>query len=153
MFQWQKFSGQTSRHVTYFYTVSPPARRFRGESSVLYIGQTEKQINIRYKQETETNNTQGNSQATNIRTSHVIRFLQARGDKVELFFTEGIDMNLAKHQADAFGRLLQVWNKQHYLKKFTPRSDGTLEVEIEKFLLVHYADAHLEGPPLNNRAG
>src|SRR5438046_2858351 len=89
MFQWKMFSGQTSRKVTYFYAVSPPARRLHNDSSVLYIGQTENQINIRYRQETETNNTPGNSQATNIRTTNVIRLLRARGDQVALFFTEG----------------------------------------------------------------
>ena len=152
-FQWIKFSGQTERNVTYFYAVSPPARRLRGDSSVLYIGRTENQINIRYKQETETNNTPGNSQATNIRTTHVIRSLRAHEDEVALFFTTGIKVKSLKHQVQAYGQLLQEWNKSHYLKEFKLNLDGTLDVEIEKFLLVHYTKEHLEVPPLNNRCG
>ena len=153
MFRWHPFTGQRTRNVTYFYAVTPAVRRLRGESSVLYVGQTENEIAARYKQETETNNTPGNTQATNIRTSYVMRQLRAHGDHIDMFFTESISFVLPKEHVVSYGRLLETWNKNNFVKQFKPRPDGTLSCEIEKFLIANYADEHLEVPPLNNRAG
>jgi hypothetical protein len=153
LFRWQAFAGQSIRDVTCFYAITPPAGRLRGRSSVLYIGQTTNAIDARYRQETETNNTLGNTQATNIRTSHVFRAIRARGDRIELYFTEGISFRLPKERVDQYGQLLEIWNKNHYVKHFKPNPDGSLDLEIERFLLSHCADEHLEVPPPNNRAG
>lgn len=152
-FRWERFSGQSTRDVTYFYAVTPEVARLRGKSSVLYIGQTENGIDVRYRQETATRNTPGNSQATNIRTTHVISTLRVGGAEIELFFTAGLSMDLAGVDARSYGELLETWNKNHFLKEFEPRPDGSIDVQIEKFLLAHYAAQHLEVPPLNNRAG
>jgi len=149
-FQWHKFSGQEDASVTYIYLVTPPVSRLQGQSSILYIGKTEQAISKRFIQATRTKNTPGNSQATNIRSSHISQLLFDRGDKIELYFTHGLLFELSGKEANDFEHILQIWNKSHYLKFFKPDSNGNVDVSIEKYLLVEYSNIHLEVPPLNN---
>jgi len=149
-FRWQRFSGQNSHFVTYIYLVKPSVCRLRGESSVLYVGKTKDSIAERYKKETQTRNTPGNSQATNLRLSHLIPLLRGRGDEIELYFTDGLSFPLPPAEAADFGKMLETWNKSHFRSKFKQDVNSIFQVEIETFLLIHYAAAHWEVPPLNN---
>jgi hypothetical protein len=149
-FQWHRFSGQGDSPVTYVYLGTPPVGRLQGDSSVLYVGKTEQPIDQRFAQATRTKNTPANSQSTNIRSSHIMRLLTQRGDQIELYFTLGLWVNLSAIQARDFGQVLQIWNKSHFLKFFPPSIGGTVDVSIEKYLLGHYMNEHLEVPPLNN---
>jgi len=149
-FQWHRYTEQDDASVTYIYTVAPPVSRLNGRSSVLYIGKTEQPISKRFAQETRTNNTPGNSQATNIRTSHISQLLLDRGDKISLYYTRSLSFDLLGREAEEFGRNLQTWNKSHFQRFFKPDSRGKVTVSIEKYLLVEYAKNYWEVPPLNN---
>jgi hypothetical protein len=149
-FTWHKYVNQKDESVTYIYLIKPPIYRLRGQSSVLYIGKTEQPICKRYKQEMYTKNTLVNSQATNIRMSHVSQLLLNRNDKIEMFFTHNISFLLFGEKAKEFGNILQFWNKSHYQKFFIVDDNGNAEVSIEKYLITEYAKDHWEVPPLNN---
>ena len=150
-FDWCKFASQKTSSVTYIYLVTPAVKRLRGQSSVLYIGKTKGPIDKRYRQETKTKNTLRNSQATNIRLSFVIPALIQCNNRIDVFFTHGLTLSLAGCEVERFGEILQVWNKRHFLDHYKV-NNGIVELPIEKFLSVHYAEAHLEVPPLNNAA-
>ncbi len=149
-FEWHKFAGQKVDCVTYMYLSSTPIPRLSGQSSVLYIGETEQFLGKRYKQETGTKNTAGNSQATNIRLSHVVQALLNRGDKIDLYFTPRLSFKISGSEVISFGNILKVWNKNLFLKSYVQDANGNVDLSIEKYLLSHYADAHWEVPPLNN---
>ena len=144
--QWVKYSGQPDKAVTYVYIASQPVTRLRGESDILYIGETDNAISTRYQQETETNNTGKNTQNTNIRTTHVFHQIRQAGISVTCYFMKHKHTNLCSENASSFARELQTWDKQTYIK-MRDYSNPT----IEKYLLVTYSDDHLELPPLNNR--
>ena len=132
--------------MTYVFVASCPIPRLRGESDILYIGETDNTINTRYRQETETNNTGKNTQNTNIRTTHVFRKIRQAGISVTCYFMKHKLVRLQPENAKSFARKLQTWDKRTYME-MRDYSNPT----IEKYLLVSYADEHLELPPLNNR--
>ena len=144
--KWVRFSGQHDRGVTYVYVASQPFARLRGESDIIYIGETNNSIRTRYSQETETGNTGWNTQNTNIRTTHVFRELRQSGAAVACYFVKGQKVRLHPEFSETFARKLQTWDK----RTFVQMQDYS-RVHLEKFLLVTYADEHLELPPLNNR--
>ena len=144
--QWFKYCGQQDNAVTYVYVASRPVPRLRGQSDILYIGETENAINVRYKQETQTNNTGKNTQNTNIRTTHVFGQIPQEGISVTCYFTKHKFLPLRQGNAQSFALMLKTWDKRAYTKMGN-YSNPT----IEKYLLVSYADQHLELPPLNNR--
>ena len=148
-FAWVRYSGQQDKFVTYVVVASQPVPRLKGESDILYIGETDNTIQNRYKQETETNNTPRNTQMTNIRLTYAFRQLRHMGITATCYFVKGkcvITPPLSLSDANAFAEKLETWDKRTYLKT----SDFTIP-SIEKYLLVTYADEHLELTPLNNR--
>ena len=149
-FDWIKYSGQQDRGVTYVFVAEKPTSRLRGNSDILYIGKTGNSIQTRYRQETQTRNTPGNTQMTNIRLTHVFRQLIHLGIGVTCYFTKGQTVNppLSPRRAEAFAQMLMTWDKRSYIASSPSEFANP---SIEKYLLVNYAEEHLELPPLNNR--
>lgn len=143
---WVPYAGQSDRNVTYVFMASTPISRLRSESNILYIGKTVSPIRVRYRQETETNNTGRNTQNTNIRTTYVFRQIRPLGIIATCHFVRDERIRLPHDEAQAFAEKLKTWDKQTYVK-----SGDHATPTIEKFLLVTYAEEHLELPPLNNR--
>lgn len=143
--EWVEFFGQSDRGVTYVFVSPKPIARLRGESDILYIGETNREIRRRIKEETETNNTDTNTQYTNIRTTHVFRQLRQIGTSAKCYFVQRQSMHLSSKVALPFAEKLRTWDKSTYIN----RPDWS-RPSIEKYLLVTYADEHLELPPLNN---
>jgi hypothetical protein len=148
-FPWRQFAGQEDRVVTYVYVTRPAVPRMRGESSILYIGQTEQSIAKRVDQEMRARNTVGNTQNTNIRMSAVLSELQRARHSIATYFTPGLTFTPSAAELETVLSILQVWDKRAWVQ-FTQRQPAAQEFEIEKFLLCHYAVVHLELPPLNN---
>lgn len=148
-FEWVLHEGQMDSGVTYVYVAKKPITRLVGSSDILYAGKTEQAMRVRYEQETKTKNSPRNTQQTNIRMTHI---LDKFGDKnYKCFFVKKLELKLSGTPMSAFLDKLKTWDKQFWLKLTDANVGGTLEVPIEKFLLVYYADEHLELPPLNNR--
>ena len=149
-FNWIRYRAQQDRGVTYAFVAEKPIPRLRGKSDILYIGKTDNSIQTRYRQETETNNTPRNTQMTNIRLTHVFRQLRRMGIEATCYFTKGQTVNppLSFRCSEAFSKMLKTWDKRSYIDSNT--FDFT-SPSIEKYLLVTYAEEHLELPPLNNR--
>lgn len=149
-FGWIEYRDQQDRGVTYVFVAEKPIFRLRGNSDILYIGKTDNSIQIRYRQETETNNTPRNTQRTNIRLTHVFRQLRRMGIEATCYFTKGqaVSPPLSSGCSNAFSEMLKTWDKGSYIASTT--SDFA-SPSIEKYLLVTYAEEHLELPPLNNR--
>ena len=144
--EWVKYSGQSDSGVAYVYVASGPIARLRGDSDILYVGITDNAIRARIKWEMETNNTPGNTQNTNIRITHVLCRLKQSGISVTCFFTKEKSLTLSSEMAQGFAQKWKTWDKAAYNKA----GDYSMPT-IEKYLLVTYADEHLELPPLNNR--
>ena len=142
-YTWARFSGQNTANVTYIFVSKTNVARLRGSSDILYIGKTDRSIGSRFSEETNTNNTTGNTQLTNIRLTYIIRQLGI--SNVECYFTA--QLNQATTDCE-FVERLRTWDKKKYLLL----KRGALEqLSVEKYLLVNYAHDHLEVPPLNNR--
>ena len=145
---WVEYSGQRDRSVTYIFVASKPIARLRGESDILYIGKTDGEIRKRFKDETENNNTPKNTQATNIRMTHVFRQLNLAGISYTCFFVEKTTLHLPSEIERTFAEKLRTWDKNAYVR-MTRMADFSMPT-MEKYLLITYADEHLELPPLNN---
>lgn len=133
-------------NVTYLIVLNRAVMRLQDQSDILYIGETRQPISKRYQQETSTNNTNKNTQATNIRLTHIL----AKLDKINvaLYFTNTMTQNIA--QTDLVYTELQSWDKNYYYKN-NISGQNPATISLEKYLLVSYAVDHLEVPPLNNR--
>ena len=145
---WIPFSEQMDRNVTYVWVKNSSIRRLSGESDILYIGKTEQAVRSRFVQETRTNNTPNNSQLTNIRMTHVFRKIGLENS--ECFFIRKLDKNLAEDEKRDFLERLRTWDKGFYLKIAKANPTQQITIPFEKYLLVMYADDHLEVPPMNN---
>ena len=66
-------------------------------------------------------------------------------------YVKKLSLTLSEVEQKAFLEKLWTWDKQFYLKLTDQNLDANLEIPVEKYLLVQYADEHLELPPLNNR--
>jgi len=146
---WILFLSQTDRNVTYLFVLNRTIGRLSGTSDILYIGKTEQPISKRYEQETMTNNTLGNTQQTNIRTTHV--FQQLGVTNVKCYYTRTLNHTLSGDGRMRFLGECRTWDKKFYLQLEKQQNGQTLEVPLEKYLLVRYAGEHLEVPPMNNR--
>ncbi len=145
----QRFSGQENRGVTYMYVSKPAIPRVRGQSPILYVGKTEQSIARRIQDETRSNNTPGNTQNTNIRLSAVFAEVARSGHSIETYFTKGLAFTPSTADRDAMLAILQVWDKRAWVE-LTRNGSPAAGLSIEKFVLCHYAAAHLELPPMNN---
>ncbi|MCZ6804722.1 MAG: hypothetical protein O7D86_12525 [Proteobacteria bacterium] len=148
-FDWIEYSGQMESDVTYFFRSPKLIRRLRGESDILYIGRTENAIRVRYKQETRTNNLPKNTQHTNIRTTYVYRRLGMK--KPECFYTKSLNVELPADELRQFTEKVMTWDKKFYLMNLDAGMIETKPFSMEKYLMVNYADEHLEVPPLNQK--
>ena len=144
-FDWIEYDGQMDSDVTYFFAAQEPVGRLRGRSDILYIGMTERAIRVRYEEETRTVNSPKNRQNTSIRTTHVYRALCL--DSPTCYYTKTLNVELNGTEKARFLNKLMNWDKRFFLKQ---DELATLLVPLEKYLLVQYADEHLEVPPLNN---
>ena len=145
-FNWVQYNGQNHHNVTYIFVSYKPVCRLRGYSDILYIGKTNLNIATRYNQETNTNNTPGNNQTTNIRLTYV--FNEYGHENFCCYFVNGLYLTeLPNEDINDFLMMLRTWDKNYYLKII----NGDIQIPIEKYLLVRYANDHLEVPPLNNR--
>ena len=145
-FTCHQYDGQHDTGLTYFFVSTSSIHRLRGESDILYIGKTKASIRNRYLAETATKNTLGCDQNTNIRTTHVYSIICPKGPRCfyikEMFLTiEGDDKNL-------FFEKLKIWDKRYFNELH--KDDARVILPLEKYLLVMFADEHLEVPPLNN---
>lgn len=125
-----------------------PVARLRGQSPILYVGETERSIEERVRKETCSNNTAGNTQDTNIRLSAIIDELKRSGHSVEVYFTDGLKFEACPADREEMLAILNVWDKRAW--KAMTGNVSSAEVSIEKFVLCHYAATHLELPPMNN---
>jgi hypothetical protein len=143
-YQWVEYRGQDTRDVTYIFVLNQRVPRLKGQSDILYIGETQQPIARRYAQETDCTNTPGNTQQTNIRLTHVFRQLNLAN--VTCYFTT--EMHLQIQYNDPFLRQLEIWDKKYFLGV---TQNNPVVISLEKYLIVRYAVDHLEVPPLNNR--
>jgi hypothetical protein len=148
-FRWQRFARQEDRRVTYMYVSKPAIRRVRGLSPILYVGETEQTLAKRVRDEMHSNNTPGNTQNTNIRLSAIFAELSRAGHSIETYFTQGLAFSPSPADLAVMLDILHVWDKRAWVE-LTQKGSPAVEVSIEKFVLCHYAAAHLELPPMNN---
>jgi len=148
-FEWIPFSGQMDRNVTYLFVFNGPVARLVGESDILYIGETKQPISNRYKQETQTKNSQGNTQQTNIRTSFV--FNKIGLTNVKCYYMRALTVDLKEEEWAKFLGELRTWDKKTFLKLSISAPAHAFQASLEKYLLVRYSAEHLEVPPMNNR--
>lgn len=135
--------------VTYVFVGRSAVPRMVGDSDILYIGKTEQAIKVRFEQETRTSNSPRNTQQTNIRLTHILGKIGV--NNYQCFYVKELVMKLSGTKKTEFLEKIQTWDKQFFLKLKESNSGGSLEVPIEKYLLVTYTHEHLELPPLNNR--
>ena len=150
---WISYQGQMDSNVTYVYVKDLPFRRLQGESDILYIrktkrGKTNQNIRSRYKGGTRTNNTEGNDQNTNIRLTHVFGKLGL--ENCRCFYAQNLDMTLSDANRGDFLERLRTWDKRAYLEIARGIPNQETAIPLEKYLLVMYANDHLELPPMNN---
>ncbi len=148
-FDWHEYMGQMDSNVTYFFRAPSSISRLRGESDIFYIGKTEQGIRVRYEQETKTINSPKNTQQTNIRTTYI--YQQLGISKPKCYYTKNLDMVLSGDECSMFLEKLRTWDKKFFLGLQINPDHNQVVVPVEKFLLVSYANEHLEVPPLNNR--
>lgn len=144
---WTKFTGQADDQVTYIYVSTKKIARLEGSSDILYIGKTKKPIDKRINAEISSNNSQGNTQVTNIRITHIIK--EKIREDYAIYFTKCLEKKLMGDDLEKFLKKLKVWDKNYF--KSIKEGKCDIEISIEKILLVEYASEHLELPPLNNR--
>lgn len=148
-FDWHEYSGQTDSDVTYFFRAPRSINRLRGESDIFYIGKTEQSIRMRYEQETRTINSPKNTQQTNIRTTYIYQQLEIPNPTC--YFTKSLVMRLSEYECSVFLEKLKTWDKKFFLGLGVAPHQNRIVIPVEKYLLISYADEHLEVPPLNNR--
>lgn len=146
-FDCQQYSGQDTGNVTYFFISETPIQRLRGESDILYIGKTRGPIRNRYLAETATNNTPGCDQNTNIRTTYIYKIISPNGP--QCFYIQEMFLTLDGDEKCQFLEKIKTWDKRYFNELNS--EDARISVPLEKYLLVMFADEHLEVPPLNNR--
>jgi hypothetical protein len=146
---WNEFANQLDKNVTYVFVFNKAVARLSGASNILYIGKTEQTIAKRYEQETNTNNTLRNTQQTNIRMTYV--FQQGGLQNVKCFYTKTLNLRLSGETKTKFLRECSTWDKKFCLQLEEKQNGSSLEVPLEKYLLVCCASEHLEVPPMNNR--
>lgn len=147
-FKWIRFSNQTDKNVTYIYVIDRDIHRLIGSSDILYVGKTEQSIAKRYKQETNTRNTPGNSQSTNIRLTHIFGSIGLRN--CECYYTCQMHYALPQPVQNGFLKELETWDKKYYRQVKPETPNVRVNVPLEKYILVKYAVDHLELPPMNN---
>jgi hypothetical protein len=146
---WIEFSTQIDKNVTYVFVFNRAVASLSGASDILYIGKTEQTIAKRYEQETSTNNTSRNTQQTNIRMTHVFQRLGLQN--VKCYYTRTLSHSLSGEEMTKFLRECRTWDKKFCIQLEEQTTEASLEVPLEKYLLVCYAAEHLEVPPMNNR--
>ena len=147
--QWTPFDGQGDSKVTYVFVAPNPRERLNGKSDILYIGRTSSPIKDRHKAQTSTRPTPKSTQSTNVRMTHVLKRLNDMGIEHAIYFCPIECWKLPKGEVDSFSCLLELWSKRAHVRH---RKAGALEYPtLETYLLVKYANEHLELPPLNNR--
>lgn len=143
-FQWTLYAGQNTGNVTYVFVLNQQIARLSGASDIIYVGKTTQPISRRYIQETNTNNTIGNTQQTNIRLTHIFGLLDLAN--VTCYFTTTMEVIVPRN--DPFLQHLAIWDKRYFLNVVNA---NPVAVSLEKKLIVTYAVDHREAPPLNNR--
>ncbi len=149
-FSWVRYEGQEDKNVTYVFVFKKPNGRLRGCSDILYIGKTKQPIKKRYKQETRTNNTSGNTQQTNIRMTHVFSKI-GLDNNIKCYYVRKLDHTIAGNEKGNFLTQCKTWDKKFYIGLNKRGIEQKLKIPLEKFLIVSYASEHLEAPPMNNR--
>jgi len=147
-FGWIPFNNQTDKNVTYVFVYNGQINRLIGSSNILYIGKTEQSIKKRYSQEINANNTPKNTQATNIRMTHIFGSIGL--SNCACYYTRRMNYVLPRPVQNGFLNELETWHKRYYLKVKPHPLNTRVTVSLEKFILVKYAVDHLELPPLNN---
>lgn len=132
---WKDFSGQDDEGVTYIYVSRRPVSRLKGSSDILYVGQTTGSISRRIQAQTTTSPRRGGGD-TNSRLSYILSQLGGW----RCFYVDGYLWPMSPADRQRFNRVRNV---------FTSQKKGA-RLTFEKYLLVLYADEHLELPPLNN---
>ncbi|MGH8400006.1 MAG: hypothetical protein ACRESU_02790 [Gammaproteobacteria bacterium] len=148
-FEWVKYSSQMDSDVTYVYVLNRLVPRLRGESDILYIGKTSQAIRVRFEQETRTRNSPGNTQQTNIRTTHILGALGL--ENVQLYYVRALEVELSDAELSKYMNGLETWDKKSFISASALLQAKQRKPSLEKVLLVSYAADHLEVPPLNNR--
>ncbi|MCX5992412.1 MAG: hypothetical protein NTZ04_08855 [Chloroflexi bacterium] len=146
---WIEFLTQADTNVTYMFVFNRMITRLRGASDILYIGKTHQSIGRRYEQETSVNNTAGNTQQTNIRMTHVFKELGIAN--VKCYYTRTLRHTLSADDRTRWLGYCRTWDKKFCLQLEKQQKGQTLEIPLEKYLLVCYAADNLEVPPMNNR--
>jgi hypothetical protein len=149
LFKWAEYKGQEDKNVTYIFVANKKIERLRGSSNILYIGRTKQSIAVRYRQETSTHNSERNTQNTNIRMTHIFEKLGLRNCKC--YFVKSLNWKLSGNKKEDFLIKLETWDKRFFLQIKDSGKKGEIEIPIEKYLLVRYADDHCELSPMNNR--
>ena len=142
---WIRYRGQTNRQVIYVFVASNPIIRLRGQSDILYVGRTSGSIRKRFNEETATNNTSGNTQNTNIRTTYIFGKMKELRIDSKCYFTQQDILHLTSRDASTFSDKMRTWDKRAYRN-----TSDFAKPNIEKYILINYANEHLELPPLNN---
>ena len=149
-FHWTSFDEQGTSEVTYVFVAPNSRARLKGKSDILYIGHTDSPIKNRYKAHTRTNPTPKSTQSTNIRMTYVLnRIKEELGFEPTVHFCPDECWALPKGEVDGFSSLLQLWSKWAHATHLEAKNLNS--PTLESYLLVKYADEHLELPPLNNR--
>ncbi len=148
-YNWIEYSDQKDKNVTYVFVLNEMVGRLFGDSDILYIGKTKMPICKRYNEEINSNNTPGNTQGTNIRTTHI--FKQLNLQKVKCYYTNTFIDRLSGFKMKRFLKDCQTWDKKCFLQFNENQQNQSLDVPLEKYLLIRYASEHLEVPPMNNR--
>ena len=148
-FKWLSFDNQMDSDVTYVFVGQSKVPRMIGVSDILYIGKTEQAIKIRFEQETRASNSPKNTQQTNIRMTYILDKIGT--NDYQCFYVRKLVMKMSGAKTTDFLEKIKTWDKQFFLKLMDSHSGGSLDVPIEKYLLVTYTHEHLELPPLNNR--
>ena len=113
-----------------------PISRLDGESDILYVGFTSGSIKSRYEQETTTGPSKTGG-STNSRLTYILGQLNGW----QYYYMNGKQQSLTPEERREFNDIKSNWTKQKKYSRLT----------VEKYILVRYADKHLELPPLNQR--
>ena len=147
-FRWLKYDEQIDKSVTYIFVSQKRICRLKGYSDILYIGKTKQSIKKRYKQEIVSINTNGNSQSTNLRITHILS--EYGLNNCCCYFTKTLSTRLTQNERTNFLSKLKIWDKRFYLNNYNNIVNRNV-IPLEKYLLILYSHEHLELPPMNNR--
>ena len=150
-YEWEFLSGQDYNNVTYVVVASKHIPRLWGESNILYVGFTKGAIRNRYKQQTTTRPRPRSSQNTNTRNTHVLKRLEGMGITHCVYFVQESLVTLEHGKRAEFDSLLESWVISVYNADKDRGYEANPPPSLERYLLVKYANEHLELPPLNNR--